>query len=951
MELWVGAVILGFMYAFMTMGSYITFRVHHFPDITVDGSLTAGAAISAVLIAAGWDPFLSLGIAFIAGAAAGAITAVINTRLNINGLLAGILVMTGLYSVNLHVMGRSNIPLLNYTTFITYLERINPGLPLEVWILVSLVPVMALFWFGVSLFFRTDFGISMLATGNNPTMAAAAGVNVDRMKILGVAAANGLTGLSGGVVAQYQGFADLGMGIGTVVTGLASVIIGESVLPLRSIYAKILGAILGSVIFRLMIALALSAGVNPTDLKLLTAVFVLGALVLPKAFAGWRAGRSVFTVPNVRVLKIGASVATIAAILAGGYHFLSPESMKSGKSRRIGVVQVLDHSMLNLTREGFVKEFEALGYRDGENCRILYRNAHGDLATVNTILDDFLRERVDLVVTISTACTQAAISRVKDRLVVFATVADPFVIGAGTSDTEHLPNVTGVYGLAPMDKLLETVRTIDPRAVRIGCMWDPSQTNAVLNVENLQAAVKADPALTFIGTTVTGTSEVYQGALSLVQRGIDVFVLPPDNVVYSAFESVVKAAGPKKIPIYLADVERIQDGALAALGYDYTSSGAMAAQLADRIFKGEKPADIPFQRYTILTFALNAEVARELGVHFPAELIARATHIHGERGALAGAAASAPVENVSTPKRPKRLALYHFTDGATIMEAVKGLAEELERDGFLERHAAKLERMSAQSDWNLAQAISQDIVRQKFDLIITLSSPALQMMANANREIPLVFGMVTDPFGLGVARDENDHLPNLTGVATRPPIEATVRAMRELFPKARRIGIVWNPSDASSEVCTREARKAASTQGFELLEATVSNTGEVMDAVKSLLSRGIDLFFTSNDNTVALATVTTAGILRQRKIPFFSNSPVHVGMGAFMAIGADYEEVGKETAKVAKRIIAGENPKTIPISNFMVEKIYVNLELAKEYGIELPESLTARAANIKRQAQ
>lgn len=632
MELWIGAVILGFMYAFMTMGSFITFRVHHFPDITVDGSLTAGAAVSAVLIAAGWDPFLTLGAAFVAGAMAGAVTAVINTRLNIDGLLAGILVMTGLYSINLHVMGRSNIPLLNHTTLVTYLEKLNPGLPSEVWVLVSLIPAMALFWFCVSLFFRTDLGMSMIATGNNPTMAAATGVNVESMKIAGVAVANGLTGLSGGVVAQYQGFADVGMGIGTVVTGLAAVIIGETVIPSRSIYAKILAVIVGSVVFRLMIALALSAGMNPIDLKLLTAAFVLAALVLPKFLSGWSGGKKAAS--RARLFKIAGIAAAAAVLIVWGSHFFSSSTPVTGKTARIGVVQVLDHAMLNLTRDSFMEEMKKLGYRDGENCTILYRNAHGDLATVNTIIDDFLRENLNLFVTISTPCTQAAIARVKDRPVLFATVADPFVIGAGKSDTEHLPNVTGVYGLAPMDKLLENVLAIEPRPVRIGCMWDPSQANAVQNVENFKKVMQAHPELTFVGTTVAGTSEVYQGALALVQQKIDAFVLPPDNVVYSAFESVIKVAKPRKIPVYLADVERIGDGALAALGYDYTSSGIQAAHLADRILKGEKPERMPFEQYSKLTFALNGDVAAELGVKIPPEVVSRANLIHGNRSAL-----------------------------------------------------------------------------------------------------------------------------------------------------------------------------------------------------------------------------------------------------------------------------------------------------------------------------
>ena len=282
MELWVGAVNLGFLYAFMAMGVFITFRIHDFADITVDGSFVTGAAMTAVLIVAGVNPWVALALSFLAASVAGAVTALINTRFQINSLLAGIMVMTGLYSINLHIMGRSNIPLLNEPGLMAYAKNINPGLPYEIWLCLIFGAIVALFWLILSLFFRTDFGISMRATGNNPAMAAASGINVNGMKIFGVALANGLVGISGSLVAQYQGFADIGMGIGSVVFGLAAVIIGETILPLRSIWAKTLSVILGSIIFRLMVALALYVGLNPIDLKLITAVFVLAILIAPK---------------------------------------------------------------------------------------------------------------------------------------------------------------------------------------------------------------------------------------------------------------------------------------------------------------------------------------------------------------------------------------------------------------------------------------------------------------------------------------------------------------------------------------------------------------------------------------------------------------------------------------------------------------------------------------------
>jgi putative ABC transport system permease protein len=285
MELWIGALNLGILYAFMTMGVFITFRIYDFPDITVDGSFTTGAAVTAVLLVAGINPFLSLLVAFLVGALAGCTTALIHTRLKINGLLAGILVMTGLYSINLHIMGRSNIPLLHQANFFSFITGIKPGFHDEIWTLLVLLLLIALFSIAVSVFFKTDLGISMWVTGNNPTMAAAAGINVDGMKIFGVGLANGLVAVSGGLVAQYQGFADIGMGIGTIVIGLAAVIIGESILRMRAMFAVVLSVIVGSVIFRFMIACALYVGLNPLDLKLLTAVFVLVTLILSKKVA------------------------------------------------------------------------------------------------------------------------------------------------------------------------------------------------------------------------------------------------------------------------------------------------------------------------------------------------------------------------------------------------------------------------------------------------------------------------------------------------------------------------------------------------------------------------------------------------------------------------------------------------------------------------------------------
>ena len=280
--LWLGAITQGLGYAFLAWGIYISLRVLNFADITVDGSFTLGGAVAATLIVRGAHPVPAVMAAILAAALAGAITGFIHTRFDINDLLAGILTMTALYSVNLHVMGRSNVSLLRERTLITLLKE--TGLPLsEDWLVFGFFLLLAIVCkLGLDWFLRTDFGMAMRATGDNPLMITAQGVDTRRMKVMGLALANGLVGLAGALIAQYQGFADVGMGIGSLVAGIAAVIIGETLTGRRSLPWIVAGVAVGSAVFRLLIALALQVGLNPIDLKLVTAVFVFAALALPR---------------------------------------------------------------------------------------------------------------------------------------------------------------------------------------------------------------------------------------------------------------------------------------------------------------------------------------------------------------------------------------------------------------------------------------------------------------------------------------------------------------------------------------------------------------------------------------------------------------------------------------------------------------------------------------------
>lgn len=279
LQIILGAVSLGLLWAVMTIGVYITYRILDIADLTVEGSIAMGAAIAAQAIINGIDPYAATGLALLGGMAAGLVTGLLHTQLKIPALLSGILTMIALYSVNLRILKKANISLLRMDTVYTLFEdfglsRTNAIIVLGLLCVSGVVAI--LYWF-----FGTEIGCAIRATGSNPHMVRAQGINTDTMKILGLVISNGLVAVSGGLIAQSQSFADVQMGTGSIVIGLASVIIGEVLFGRKSFYSRLVSLVLGAVTYRIIIALVLKMGMPANDLKLFTAITVAIALALP----------------------------------------------------------------------------------------------------------------------------------------------------------------------------------------------------------------------------------------------------------------------------------------------------------------------------------------------------------------------------------------------------------------------------------------------------------------------------------------------------------------------------------------------------------------------------------------------------------------------------------------------------------------------------------------------
>jgi putative ABC transport system permease protein len=281
MDFIISAILQGLCFSSMAIGVYLSMRIFNIPDITTDGSYTVGAAVTATLLTLNWNPFLVFPVVVLVGSLAGAMTGLIHTKLKVHPILAGILVMISLYSINLKIMGRSNIPLINSETLLDISVFKTVLLNESFWIVLVVFLIVMKF----SYLLKTDFGLTMRATGNNEKMIQAIGVRTDNIKIVGLALANTLTATSGYLMTQYQRFADINMGVGIVIVGLGSVMIAEVfivIFKVKRISIKLLMVVIGTIIFQMALAMTLMIGIDPIYLKLFTALFVLLIVSLPK---------------------------------------------------------------------------------------------------------------------------------------------------------------------------------------------------------------------------------------------------------------------------------------------------------------------------------------------------------------------------------------------------------------------------------------------------------------------------------------------------------------------------------------------------------------------------------------------------------------------------------------------------------------------------------------------
>jgi ABC-type uncharacterized transport system substrate-binding protein len=586
-----------------------------------------------------------------------------------------------------------------------------------------------------------------------------------------------------------------------------------------------------------------------------------------------------------------------------------------GRTYKIGLTYFGPDATFDATMKGLWDGMKKLGFVKDSNLVVIPQHANGEIGNLQPIHLNMDNQNVDLIVVTSTPGIAAAVSTVKKHPVVFTMTYTPLEAGAGKSYTDHLPFMTGVGSFPPVERTFNFIREVFPDVRRIGTLYNSSEANSIKVVSVARDYLKSQK-LELIENTVINTSEVYQAALALCMRNIDVMWITGDNTALQAIPGIVKVCRENKMPLILNDVDYVKDGALAGVGIGWYATGLHSASFIARVLNGENPAGIPIENYVEEEISLNHEVAKELNVKFPDEYL------------IAKAAKSGP--------KILKLCLVQYVDSPVSEDAEKGIRDGLKNQGMTEGKDFTLKVYNAQGDVSVLNNIAEAVAADHWDLIFTLSTPPIQLLSKKITGTPIVFSNVGDPIRAGLGESYNKHHPGLTGISTMSKFEDLVILVKETMPGIKKIGTIYTPGEINSVAYKEELEKAAGKLGLTLITVPASSTSEVTDAAMAIIDRGIQAFTQISDNLTSSCGTTIIKTARDRKIPYFSYVEKQIDQGAIAVVSSDYYYAGIDAVTLAIQILAGKSPGEIPFRVVSKSVCKVNEEAMNFYKVKVP---------------
>jgi ABC-type uncharacterized transport system substrate-binding protein len=655
--------------------------------------------------------------------------------------------------------------------------------------------------------------------------------------------------------------------------------------------------------------------------------------------------RTTLSVTALRSLVPGLLAITVAASIL----LLSdlPKSKPAEKKLRVALLQMSSQPIMEEGVEGVIDGLAEGGFVVGQNLVLSRFNAEGDMPTANAMAQEVASPQYDLVITISTPCLQALANANHRGTVkhVFGLVSDPAVagVGIGAEPSSHPPYMTGIGTLPPAGLSFEMAKQICPELKRVGVVWNPAEANSEVATKMARAACKK-LQIELLEANSQNTSEVREAAASLLAREIDALWVGGDITALGAIDVLVTLAKQARIPVFTCMPGNTKRGGLFDVGANYGEVGRKIGLLAARVLDGEDIAAIPWERAIPPRTSLNLTATQGLKStwSFPATMVEAADSVIDASGEKTKAVAP----RSSSEKRLWRLRLISYINSVDTEEAEAGFREGLTGAGLVEGRDFDWKASNAQGDITVLNALADAAVADKADLILTVSTQALQAAVQRAKGIPITFTMVANPFSAGVAKSDQEHLPGVSGAYGSADAKAMMPLLREVLPRARTFGTLYSPGEVNSVFNHDELSAAVKGAGWTLISSGVNTSSEVPDAAQALCGQEIDGLCVTNSNLSGSCFPSLMQACRRSGKPVFGFLGSMSEQGAVLVLTRDYREMGRDSGAIAARIIRGEPVSGIPLRRSVKNRLLVNLDAAKACGIQVPESMIRVADKV-----
>lgn len=606
---------------------------------------------------------------------------------------------------------------------------------------------------------------------------------------------------------------------------------------------------------------------------------------------------------------------------------------RRGSMSRVALVQHASQAILDESVQGMLAGLAENGLIDGRNMQVQRFNPQADMATANAIAKEITQGQFDLLLTCTTLSLQtvANANRAGRTRHVFGIVADPYSAGVGIkreNPADHPKHLTGIGMMPPVENTFRMAKKMFPALRRVGVAWNPAESNSEA-CTRLARKVSAELGIGLVEANVENSSMVGEVTESLVGRGVQALWVGGDVAVVLALDQVVSAARRGRIPVFTSVPGNTKRGSLFDLGANFFEAGRRVGALAAQVLKGADPAKIPVKNEAVERLGLNQAALEGLKEpwSFPADLVARAAK-DGDQPPLA---------------KKWKIHFIQLNNVLDVEESEQGVREGMKAAGLVEGRDYEVKVRNAQGDMATVNGLVDSALAEGADLLVTFSTPTLQVAIQRTGRVPIVFTYVASGVLAGAGKTSQDHRPNVTGVDLVGAYDDMIGVMRQCLPRVKRVGTLFVPAEVNmvynKDKLVEEAKKA----GIEVVPMAVSTSSEVSDAALAMVSKGIDAVCQIGGNLTASAFSGIAQAARKGKVPVFAFQKVQAQGGAMVVLARDYHDAGRESGQMAARIMRGESPAKIPFQTFTKTHLIVNLEAARALGITLPEGLVKRA--------